>query len=112
MKKIEAIIRLSKFEEIKDALANIEVNFFTMKDVKGYGLEKGKTMTYRGSHYGPGFIPRLQLDILCNDEKVDEIVQTIIEYGQTGEVGDGKIFVLDIDKIARIRTGETGEDAI
>ncbi len=112
MKKIEAIVRLSKFDEIKDALAEIDVNFFTLKDVKGFGLEKGKTMTYRGSQYGPGFIARLQIDILTTAENVDQIIATIATAGKTGEVGDGKICVYNVENIVRIRTGEVAEEAI
>lgn len=112
MKKIEAIVRLSKFDEIKDALAEIGVKFFTLKDVKGFGLEKGKTMTYRGSQYGPGFIARLQIDILTTEEKVNQIIDTISSSGRTGEVGDGKIVVYNVENIVRIRTGETASAAI
>jgi nitrogen regulatory protein PII len=112
MKKIEAIIRMSKFEEIQDALAQIEVNFFTLQNVKGFGLEKGEAMTYRGSHYGPGYIPRLQINILAAEEKIDSIIETILKFGKTGDVGDGKIIVYDVEKVVRIRTGETDGEAI
>jgi nitrogen regulatory protein PII len=112
MKKIEAIIRLSRFEKIRDALAEIGVNFFTVKDVKGFGLQKGEKLVYRGSVYDTDYIARLQLDILCNEEKVDEIIDAIISAGRTGEVGDGKITVYDVQSAVRIRTAETGADAI
>ena len=112
MKKIEAIIRLTQFDKIREALASIEVRFFTLKEVKGYGLQKGDKMIYRGSVYGADYLARLQLDIFTTDEKVDEIVAKIIESGCTGEVGDGKVIVLNIDSISRIRTGETNENAI
>lgn len=112
MKKIEAIIRTTKFDSVRDALAQIGVRFFTLKEVKGYGLQKGKTLKYRGSSYGRDFIARLQLDIVTTEEKVDEIVNTILDSGKTGEVGDGKIFVMDIDSVVRIRTGEIDASAI
>lgn len=112
MKKIEAIIRLSRFENIRDALAGIGVNFFTLQEVKGFGLQKGEKMVYRGSVYDSDYIARLQLDILTTDEKADEIVSTIMEAGRTGEVGDGKIIVLDVASVTRIRTAESGAYAI
>lgn len=112
MKKIEAIIRLSRFDRVRDALAGIGVNFFTLKDVKGFGLAKGEKLTYRGSIYDADYIARLQLDILCTAEKADDIVAVILKAGKTGEVGDGKIIVCDVDSVTRIRTSETGADAI
>lgn len=112
MKKIEAIIRLSRFEKIRDALADVGVNFFTLKEVKGYGLQKGEKMVYRGSVYDADYIARLQLDILTTEEKVDLIVETIMEAGRTGEVGDGKIVVFDVESVTRIRTAETNSHAI
>ncbi|MEM1323555.1 MAG: P-II family nitrogen regulator [Bacteroidota bacterium] len=112
MKKIEAIIRLSRFDAIRDALAHIGVNFFTLKEVKGFGLQKGKKVMYRGSVFDSSFIARLQIDILATDEKVEQIVDTILEHGRTGEVGDGKITVLDVQKVMRIRTAESGANAL
>lgn len=112
MKKIEAIIRLSRFDKIRDALAGIGVRFFTLKDVKGFGLQKGAKMVYRGSVYDADFIARLQLDILAEDSKVEDIVKTIAEAGRTGEVGDGKIIVTAVERIVRIRTGEVDASAI
>ena len=112
MKKIEAIVRLNRFDRVRDALAEIGVKFFTLQDVKGFGLQKGKQIVYRGSVYDSDYIARLQINILTTDEKVDEIVSTIIESGKTGEVGDGKIVVLDVNQVVRIRTGELAESAI
>ena len=112
MKKIEAIIRLSRFENVRDALAKIGVRFFTLKDVKGFGLQKGETITYRGSTFDNYYIARLQLDILANDDMVDMIVGTIVSSGRTGEIGDGKITVFDVNQVVRIRTEETGAHAI
>lgn len=112
MKKIEAIIRLSRFDKVRDALAEVGVNFFTLKDVKGFGLQKGEKMVYRGSIYDADYIARLQLDILTTDEKADLVVETIAKAGRTGEVGDGKIIVLDVDTVMRIRTAEVDAEAI
>lgn len=112
MKKIEAIIRLSQFDKVRDALATIGVNFFTLKEVKGYGLEKGKKMIYRGSSYGADFIARLQIDILTTEDKVSLITNTILQSARTGDVGDGKIITYDIEQVTRIRTGETAANAI
>lgn len=112
MKKIEAIVRLSRFDKVRDALAGIGVNFFTLSDVKGFGLQKGKKLVYRGSVYDSDYIARLQIDIICEDSKVNAIVDTLLESARTGEVGDGKVVVLDVHHISRIRTGETGADAI
>lgn len=112
MKKIEAIIRLSRFEAVRDALATIDVRFFTLTEVKGFGLQRGKKLTYRGSVYDADYIARLQLTILCDADKVDSIIDTIIKAGRTGKVGDGKISVFDIERVVRIRTGEENESAI
>ena len=112
MKKIEAIIRLSRFEAVRDALADIGVNFFTLKDVKGFGLQKGQKMVYRGSTYDSDYIARLQLDILTTEDMVDQITDAIIRSGRTGEIGDGKIAVFDVERVTRIRTAETGAHAI
>lgn len=112
MKKIEAIIRLSRFEQIRDALAEIGVRFFTLTEVKGFGLQSSHKMVYRGSTYDSDYIDRLQLDILCESERVEEITDTIVKSGRTGEVGDGKVIVYDVDHIVRIRTSETNAEAI
>mgnify|MGYP001814754826 CR=1 FL=1 len=112
MKKIEAIIRTTKFDAVRDALARIGVNFFSLKDVKGYGLQKGETHMYRGADLGADYIPRLQMDIVTSSDKVEEIMTTIEQAGRTGNVGDGKIFVYDIERVVRIRTGERDKDAV
>ncbi len=112
MKKIEAIVRLSCFDKVRDALAVIGVNFFTLQDVKGFGLQKGKTMTYRGSVYDADYIPRLQIDLLVENERVEEIVAVILDSARTGEIGDGKIIILPVDQVLRIRTGELDAEAI
>lgn len=112
MKKIEAIIRLSRFESIRDALAAIDVNFFTLSEVKGFGLQRGEQLTYRGSVYDADYIARLQLDIITPEDKVDAIVAAITSAGRTGKVGDGKIIVYQLNRIVRIRNGEEDESAI
>lgn len=112
MKKIEAIIRLSRFDRVRDSLADIGVKFFTLTDVKGFGLQKGKQLVYRGSVYDADYIARLRIDILCKDEKVEPIIGAIISAGKTGEVGDGKITVYSVEDAIRIRTGERGDAAI
>ena len=112
MKKIEAIIRLSRFDKIRDALALIGINFFTLQDVKGFGLQKGEKMVYRGSVYDADYIARLQIDIITTDDMVDAVVDAIISSGKTGEVGDGKIIVYDVQEVVRIRTGEKGSEAV
>ena len=112
MKKIEAIIRLSRFDKIRDALALIGINFFTLQDVKGFGLQKGEKMVYRGSVYDADYIARLQIDILTTDDMVDAVVDAIISSGKTGDVGDGKIMVYDVQEVVRIRTGEKGSEAV
>jgi nitrogen regulatory protein PII len=112
MKKIEAIIRLSRFDKIRDSLALIGINFFTLQDVKGFGLQKGEKMVYRGSVYDADYIARLQIDILTTDDMVDSVVDAIISSGKTGDVGDGKIIVYDVQEVVRIRTGEKGSEAV
>jgi nitrogen regulatory protein PII len=112
MKKIEAIIRLSRFDEVRDGLATIGVNFFTMSKVEGFGLEVGETMRYRGSEFNANHVARLKLEILADADRVDDITKTIVETGRTGEIGDGKITVYEVQHAVRIRTGEEGMQAI
>ncbi len=112
MKKIEAIIRLSRFESIRDALAEIDVKFFTLAEVKGFGLQRGEQLTYRGSVYDADYIARLQLEILAHPNMVDAIINAITSAGRTGKVGDGKIIVTEVERIVRIRTGEENESAL
>ena len=112
MKKIEAIIKPFKLEEVKDALASIEVTGMTVHEVKGYGRQQGRSELYRGAEYVVDFLPKIKLDIVVADENVDKVIATITEAAKTGKIGDGKIFVSDIQRIIRIRTGEENEDAI
>jgi len=112
MKKIEAVIKPFKLEDVKDALAEIGITGMTVSEVKGYGRQKGHSELYRGAEYVVDFLPKIKMEMVVSAEQVDEVVNTITEVAATGKIGDGKIFVSDIDKIIRIRTGETDKDAI
>jgi len=112
MKKIEAIVRASKFEEVKEALAEKEINFFTFYEVKGYGHQKSKSRSYRGTVYDVGYIARIKLEILISENFVDLALEAIESAAKTGEKGDGLVCVTDIEKTVNIRTGRTGSEAI
>ena len=112
MKKIEAIIKPFKLDDVKDALNQIGITGMTMNDVKGYGSHKGHVEIYRGAEYLVDFITKVKIGIIVASEKVDEVVETIISAARTGKIGDGKIFILPVDDVIRVRTGETGSDAI
>lgn len=112
MKKIEAIIKPFKLDEVKDALNGIGVQGMTVTEVKGFGRQKGHVELYRGAEYAISFIPKIKIEVVVGDSMVDKVVNTIKEKAQTGKIGDGKIFVVSIDQIIRIRTGETGESAV
>ncbi|WP_345980530.1 P-II family nitrogen regulator [Sulfurimonas sp. HSL3-2] len=112
MKKVEAIIKPFKLEDVKDALADVGITGMTVSEVKGYGRQKGHSELYRGAEYVVDFIPKIKMEMIVADEQVDTVVSTIIESARTGKIGDGKIFVTDIDKVIRIRTGETDSEAI
>lgn len=111
MKKIEAIIRSSKFDEVHEALSRIGVSFFTFWEVKGFGQQRATETVYRGAVYDLGYIARTKLQILASDDKVEEIIDCITNSARTGEVGDGKILVTPLEQAIRIRTGERGRDA-
>ena len=112
MKKIEAIIKPSKLDEVKEALDAIGVQGMTVIEVKGYGRQKGHATLYRGAEYDISFIPKVKIELVVADRVVDKAVSTIMETAKTGQIGDGKIFVYDVQSGYRIRTGETGEDAL
>ena len=112
MKKVEAIIRSSKFEDVTEALESVGINFFTFLEVKGHGRQKADEISYRGAHYDSGYIPRLLLEIVVPDKKVSSVVSIICEHARTGNIGDGKIIVTPVDSFTRVRTGETGDDAL
>lgn len=111
MKKVEAIIRTSKFEQVMEALAEAGVIFLSFYDVKGHGLEK-EYQTYRGTTYDTGYIPRTKLEIVISDDFLQKTIDTILQTAKTGKVGDGKIFVSTLDEVFRIRNGEQGTGAI
>lgn len=112
MKKIEAIIRHFKLEEVKKALTEQDVHGMTITEVKGFGRQKGHTEMYRGTEYTVDFVPKIKLEVAVREELAKTVVDTIIRTAQTGQVGDGKIFVSDLTEVARIRTGELGQDAL
>lgn len=112
MKKIDAIIKPFKLDEVKNALHDIGVKGMTVTEVKGFGRQKGVVEVYRGAEYHIQFIPKVKLEIVINDDIVEQVVQIIQERAQTGEIGDGKIFISPVEDTIRIRTGERGESAI
>jgi len=112
MKKIEAIVKPFKLEDIKDALNEIGIHGMTISDVKGYGRQKGHKEIYRGAEYVIDFNPKLKIEIVAEAEKVDQIVETICKAARTGNIGDGKIFVMPVEQVIRVRTGERGNEAI
>jgi len=112
MKRVEAIIKPFKLEDVKDALKEIDVTGMTVSEVKGYGRQKGHSELYRGAEYVVDFLPKVKLEVIVSAEMVDQVVETITEAARTGKIGDGKIFVSDIERIIRIRTGEEDAEAI
>ena len=112
MKKIEAIIKPFKLDEVKDELNNIGVLGMTVTEVKGYGRQKGHTELYRGAEYAVDFLPKIKIELVIDDSLVDESVEAIKSKAHTGRIGDGKIFVTSVDEVIRIRTGEKGKEAI
>lgn len=112
MKKIEAIIKPFKLDDVRESLSDIGVTGLTVSEVKGFGRQKGHTELYRGAEYVVDFLPKLKLEIVIADDQLDNCVQTIIKAANTGKIGDGKIFVLPVEQVIRIRTGEQGEDAV
>jgi nitrogen regulatory protein P-II 1 len=112
MKKVEAIIKPFKLDEVKEALSSIGVQGITVSEVKGFGRQKGHTELYRGAEYVVDFLPKVKLEIIVKDELIGQVVEAISKSAKTGRIGDGKIFVIPIDEVVRIRTGERGADAI
>lgn len=112
MKKIEAIIRHFKLDEIKTALTEVGVEGMTITEVKGYGRQKGHTEMYRGNEYAIDFVPKVKMEVVVTADSMKKVVDTIMEKAQTGQMGDGKIFISDLAEVVRIRTGETGKDAV
>ncbi len=112
MKKIEAIIQPHKLNDVKEALNKINVSGITVSEVRGFGHQKGYTEIYRGAKYVAQFITKVKLEIIINDDQVEQVTQTIIDNARTGQIGDGKIFIQPVEETIRIRTGESGDEAI
>lgn len=112
MKKIEAIIKPFKLEDVKEALTSIGIAGMTVSDVKGYGRQQGHSELYRGAEYVVDFLPKIKLELVVNADMVEQVIDAISSAAKTGKIGDGKIFVSDIQKVIRIRTGEENEEAI
>jgi nitrogen regulatory protein PII len=112
MKKIEAIIKPFKLEEVKEALAEVGVQGMTVIEVKGFGRQKGHTEIYRGSEYTVDFLPKVKIEIVADDDRADAITDAIVKTANTGKIGDGKVFVSPVDEAIRIRTGEKGASAV
>ena len=112
MKKVEAIIKPFKLDEVKESLNAIGVRGLTVSEVKGFGRQKGHTELYRGAEYVVDFLPKVKLEIIVSEDLVSSVVETIEKSARTGRIGDGKIFVTSVDEVVRIRTGERGEDAV
>jgi nitrogen regulatory protein PII len=112
MKKIEAIIKPFKLEEVKDALGEVGIEGMTVSEVKGFGRQKGHTEIYRGSEYTVDFLPKIKLEVVISDERLDAAVIAIVKSAKTGKIGDGKVFVSNIEEAIRIRTEEKGEGAV
>jgi nitrogen regulatory protein P-II 1 len=112
MKKVEAVIKPFKLDEVKDALSELAISGMTVSEVKGYGRQQGHSELYRGAEYIVDFLPKVKIDVIVKDEDLKNVLDAITKAAKTGKIGDGKIFVSSIDEVIRIRTGEDGEDAI
>lgn len=112
MKKIEAVIKPFKMEDVKEALAEIGVEGMTLSEVKGFGRQKGHTEIYRGSEYTVDFLPKVKIEIVLTDDRTQRAVEVITQAAKTGKIGDGKVFVCDVEQVVRIRTDERGADAV
>lgn len=112
MKKVQAIIKPFKLDDVREALSEIGITGMTATEVKGFGRQKGHTELYRGAEYVVDFLPKVKIEVVLNEEQVDTCIEAITNAARTGKIGDGKIFVSSVDRIVRIRTGETDKDAI
>ena len=112
MKKIEAIIKPFKLDDVKDALHEVGVSGITVTEVKGFGRQKGHTEIYRGAEYTVNFLPKIKIEVVVPSDRADKVVEAIASAAKTGQIGDGKVFVIDVDHALRIRTGETDSDAL
>ena len=112
MKKIEAVIKPFKLDEVREALSDLGINGLTVTEVKGFGRQKGHTELYRGAEYVVDFLPKVKVEVILADDLIDRAIEAIVAAARTGKIGDGKIFVTAVEQVVRIRTGETNEDAI
>jgi len=112
MKKVEAIIKPFKLDEVREALSEMGVTGLTVSEVKGFGRQKGHTELYRGAEYGVDFLPKIKVELIIADDQVERTIEAIIKAARTGKIGDGKIFVTAVEQVVRIRTGESGEAAV
>jgi nitrogen regulatory protein P-II 1 len=112
MKKIEAVIKPFKLDEVREALSEIGVSGLTVTEVKGFGRQKGHTELYRGAEYVVDFLPKVKVEVVVPDNLVERAIEAVVKAARTGKIGDGKIFVVDVPQVIRIRTGETGEEAV
>ncbi|MGH2772068.1 MAG: P-II family nitrogen regulator [Actinomycetota bacterium] len=112
MKLVTAVVKPFKLEEVKEAVRGTGIQGMTVTEVRGFGRQRGHTEVYRGAEYQIDFVPKVRVEVLCNDDQVDLVAETIMKAAQTGQIGDGKIFVTSVDQVYRIRTGEMGSDAI
>ncbi|GBE08371.1 nitrogen regulatory protein P-II 2 [bacterium BMS3Bbin11] len=112
MKMVVAIIKPFRLDDVRDALANIGIQGITVTEVKGFGRQKGHTELYRGAEYIVDFLPKVKLEIAITEDQVDTVIEAIVDSAGTGKIGDGKIFISDLERVIRIRTGETGHDAL
>ena len=112
MKKVEAVIRHFKLEDVKNALSDQGISGLTITEVRGFGRQKGHTEMYRGTEYAVDFVPKVKLEVVVSDDNLKNVIDTVMRSAQTGQIGDGKIFVTDLAETIRIRTGETGEEAL
>jgi nitrogen regulatory protein P-II 1 len=112
MKQVTAIIKPFKLDEVRESLAEVNVTGLTVTEVKGFGRQKGHTELYRGAEYVVDFLPKVKVEVVVDDSQVDNVVDAIIKASRTGKIGDGKIFVQNVEQVVRIRTGETGPDAV
>lgn len=112
MKKVEAIIKPFKLDDVRESLAEIGITGMTVLEVKGFGRQKGHTELYRGAEYMVDFLPKVKIELVIQDDLLDQVIDVIVETARTGKIGDGKIFVTDVERVIRIRTGEENEEAV
>ena len=112
MQLVTAIVRPHAVDDIKGGLQELGIEGLTLTEVRGYGRQRGHTEVYRGAEYTVEFVPKMRLEVLCSDDRVDDVVDAIVKYGRSGQVGDGKVFVTGVDRVVRIRTGEEDHDAL